>query len=145
MMSRRVENRVATATRALRARAMGVALCALACLGLGFGWSDAVEAHARLVRAKPAAEAELGAAPKAITLWFNEQPEADFSSVKVMDAHGTVVVEGALARTQEPNGLELAVPKALPAGTYTVRYRVLSVDGHVIEDSFTFRIGAAPE
>lgn len=126
-------------------RVISAALCALAVLAGGITWSGAAEAHARLVRAKPAAEAEIGTTPKAVTLWFNEQPEADFSSVKVLDAQGAMVVEGALTRTQEPNGLELAVPRALPSGNYTVRYRVLSVDGHVIEDSFTFRIMSAPE
>lgn len=105
-------------------------------------WPGSAHAHARLERSKPAAEAELGASPKAITLWFNEQPEADFSSVKVLDAAGQVVVQGALGPTPEANGLELAVPTALAPGAYTVHYRVLSVDGHVIEEDFTFRVAA---
>jgi hypothetical protein len=28
----------------------------------------------------------------------------------------------------------------LAPGTYTVRYRVLSVDGHVVDSSFTFTV-----
>jgi methionine-rich copper-binding protein CopC len=28
----------------------------------------------------------------------------------------------------------------LPSGSYTVRFRVLSVDGHVAEDSFGFSV-----
>jgi methionine-rich copper-binding protein CopC len=119
-----------------RIAGVGLLTCTLA-------WSGAVSAHARLVRSKPVAEAELGTTPKAITLWFNEQPEADFSSVKVLDAAGKVAAEGALTRTKDSNALELAVPTPLAAGAYTVRYRVLSVDGHVIEDAFTFRVGSA--
>jgi len=34
------------------------------------------------------------------------------------------------------------IPAAAPAGTYTVRFRVLSVDGHVVESDFPFTIGA---
>jgi hypothetical protein len=33
----------------------------------------------------------------------------------------------------------------LAPGRYTVRYRVLSVDGHVVESSFTFTVKAAPQ
>jgi methionine-rich copper-binding protein CopC len=29
---------------------------------------------------------------------------------------------------------------ALPAGAYTVKYRVLSVDGHVVEAELTFTV-----
>ena len=37
---------------------------------------------------------------------------------------------------------ELRVPlKALPAGTYQVIWRVLSVDTHRTQGSFTFRVG----
>ena len=32
----------------------------------------------------------------------------------------------------------------LPPGTYSVRYRVLSVDGHVIDSSFSFTIRDKP-
>ena len=116
---------------------------------LGLAWmvawgllaSPTADAHARLLRSSPAAEVELGSAPRVIALWFNEQPEAEFSSIKLLDGTGEVLVEGAPSRTADANGLELRLPETLPAGEYRVRYRVLSVDGHVIEDGFGFRIG----
>lgn len=101
-------------------------------------------AHARLVKSKPAADAQLSASPRAIRLWFNESPELDFSSIRVQDAGGNDVVAGELVRTRQPNGLSLKVPTPLPAGPYRVRYRVLSVDGHIVEGEFSFRIDAAP-
>lgn len=103
--------------------------------------SPAADAHARLLRSSPVAEAELGIAPRAIALWFDEQPEADFSSIKLLDGTGEVLVEGAPSRTTDANGLELRLPETLPAGEYRVHYRVLSVDGHVVEDGFGFRVG----
>lgn len=112
-------------------------------LALVVAWSGAVSAHARLTKSKPAEGAEISAPPSAVTLWFNEQPESEFSTVKVLDAAGKVVVEGVLSRTRTPNGLRLKVPAALPAGAYVVRYRILSVDGHIIEGQFDFRIAAA--
>jgi methionine-rich copper-binding protein CopC len=39
----------------------------------------------------------------------------------------------------EPTRLSVGVP-ALPAGAYTVKYRVLSVDGHVVEAELTFTV-----
>ncbi|MBI5615508.1 MAG: copper resistance protein CopC [Gammaproteobacteria bacterium] len=117
-------------------------LTSLLCTAL-LVWSGAAAAHAKLVRAKPAAEAELGASPKAVTLWFNETPEADFSNVKVLDAAGQVMAEGAPVPTKDQKALELTLSATLPPGRYTVRYRVIAVDGHVLEGSFTFRVGSA--
>jgi hypothetical protein len=117
-------------------------LASLLCAAM-LAWSGAAAAHAKLVRSKPAAEAELGAAPKAVTLWFNETPEADFSNVKVLDAAGQVIVDGAPVATQDRKALELTLSATLAPGSYTVRYRVIAVDGHVLEGSFTFRVVAA--
>jgi methionine-rich copper-binding protein CopC len=42
----------------------------------------------------------------------------------------------------EPTRLSVGVP-TLPAGVYTVRYRVVSIDGHVVEAEFTFTVRPA--
>jgi methionine-rich copper-binding protein CopC len=39
----------------------------------------------------------------------------------------------------DPTKLSVGIP-ALSPGTYTVRYRVLSADGHVVESQLFFRI-----
>jgi methionine-rich copper-binding protein CopC len=43
----------------------------------------------------------------------------------------------------EPTELSVRVPP-LPAGAYTVKYRVLSVDGHLVESEFVFSVRGAP-
>ncbi|MGD9603732.1 MAG: copper resistance protein CopC [Gammaproteobacteria bacterium] len=115
-------------------------------LAVLLGWSGTAGAHAQLTRARPPAGGVTSVSPRAVTLWFNEQPEVDFSAIQVLDAGGRVVGDGALARTRKPNGLKLALPAALPPGRYVVRYRVLSVDGHIVADEYTFDVGpgAAP-
>jgi copper resistance protein C len=40
-----------------------------------------------------------------------------------------------------PSVMRIAV-KPLPPGTYKVRWRVLSVDTHTTEGSFSFRVGS---
>jgi copper resistance protein C len=116
-------------------------LCAIVVAILGGSWVGEAVAHARLVKSAPAADAVLSRSPTAISLWFNEKPELEFSTIRVLDSAGHVVAQGKLAITPEPNGLMLPVP-ALPAGNYRVRYRVLSVDGHILKAKFGFRVGA---
>jgi methionine-rich copper-binding protein CopC len=99
-------------------------------------------AHAVMVKATPAEDSVLANSPAVVSVWFNEPLEAAFSSLTVSDARTRVVAKGALEAIAD-NGLSLPLDAALPAGTYTVRYRVLSVDGHIVEDQFRFVIDAA--
>ena len=100
-----------------------------------------VSAHAVMVKAAPAQDAVLSKSPPAVSVWFNEALEAAFSSVTVSDSEARVVAQGKLEALSD-NGLKLALAEPLPAGTYTVRYRVLSVDGHIVEGHTQFVIEA---
>jgi len=40
---------------------------------------------------------------------------------------------------ENPKKLSVALP-VLAMGIYTVKYRVLSVDGHIVEDQFSFTV-----
>jgi methionine-rich copper-binding protein CopC len=96
--------------------------------------------HAVLVRSVPAARAVLGRAPELARLWFSEDLEPAFSSMGVWSASG-LQVDHRDARVDPDDPRQLSVTlQALGPGTYTVRYRVLSVDGHVVEASFPFTV-----
>ena len=97
-------------------------------------------AHARLEKAEPAKRAALKAAPSQIRLTFNESVEAGYSKITVEDAAGKALEAGA-APGPDARSIELALPP-LPPGEYRVRYRALSVDGHVIEADYRFSIKA---
>jgi len=76
----------------------------------------------------------------AIQLWFNERLEARFSSLTVIDSGGKRVDRGDVAvDTEEPKRISVGVKPLLP-GQYKIRFRVLSVDGHIVEDEFPFTI-----
>jgi copper resistance protein C len=107
-------------------------------------WADQANAHARLMKSDPSADALLSSSPRIITLWFNEAPEAAFSSIQLFDEKGAAVTSEKLTRTA-PNGLEISIPSTLPPGEYEVRYRILSVDGHHINGKFGFRVGTTDE
>ena len=96
--------------------------------------------HATLVRSSPARRATLTTAPDRIQLWFNEAIEPKFSSVSVWDAEGQQVDLGdARVEPDDPKRLIVGV-KPLARGTYRVRFRVLSVDGHVVESRLSFTV-----
>ena len=99
-----------------------------------------VYAHAYLVTSVPAGRATLFSSPEKIQLWFNERLEPKYSSASVYGPDGQRVdADNAQVSTEDPKQLSVAL-KQLSAGRYTVRFRVLSVDGHVVEQSFPFTI-----
>jgi methionine-rich copper-binding protein CopC len=96
--------------------------------------------HASLVRSSPARRATLTTAPDRVQLWFNEAVEPRFSSVSVRDAAGQPVDLGdARVDPEDPKRLTVGL-QPLQRGTYRVRFRVLSVDGHVVESEFPFTL-----
>jgi methionine-rich copper-binding protein CopC len=104
---------------------------------------SAASAHAYLVKSVPAGRATLFSSPEKIVLWFNERLEAKYSYASVLDADGKRVdSENAQVSTDDPKQLSIGVKKLL-TGKYTVKFRVLSVDGHVVEQSFPFTIREA--
>lgn len=97
-------------------------------------------AHAHLDHAQPAAGAKLTQAPSEVSLWFTEAVEPKFSSIVVQDAKGTAVQDGK-AEGDAGNTAVLKVKlKALKAGAYKVTWKVLSVDTHRTQGSFSFTV-----
>jgi copper resistance protein C len=73
----------------------------------------AAHAHAFLDHAEPRVGNTVKGQPRTVALWFTQNLESAFSTIEV---------------------------KALPAGTYTVKWHVLSVDTHTTEGNFTFHV-----
>jgi len=98
-------------------------------------------AHAMLDRASPRVGSTVASAPKELLLWFTEKLEPAFSTAEVHNAQGATVQSGK-AHVDGSDRTELRVPlKALPPGIYLVSWRVLSVDTHRTQGSFTFKVG----
>jgi methionine-rich copper-binding protein CopC len=124
----------------MRGRTVGSLLLLLAAAAI---LPSPAQSHAVLVRSFPGARAVLSRAPERAQLWFSEPLEPAFSSVTVWSASGAQVDRGdARVDTDDPRQLSVTL-RALEPGTYTVRYRVLSVDGHVVEAAFAFTIKPA--
>ena len=97
-------------------------------------------AHAALSSSDPAADARLAAAPRVVTLTFNEPVQQQFSTVVVTGPQGRnhVVGDPAVAGREVRATLD-----ALDGnGTYTVAYRVVSADGHPVSGKYVFQLSA---
>lgn len=117
-------------------RALALALLPILALG-----APAALAHAFLDHAKPSVGSVLERAPTAISLWFTQELEPAFSTAEVVDPSGNRVDSGN-AQVDRKDPTLLRVPlKPLSAGRYKVNWRVVSVDSHTTEGSFTFRVG----
>jgi hypothetical protein len=117
--------------------ALAIALLAAPLTGVPAG------AHAFLVRSAPAHRAVVGQMPERVQLWFNERLEPAYSTVSVWNAAGAQVDgRDVTVPPDDPRQLSVTVGTREP-GLYTVKYRVLSVDGHIVDDRFTFTLKAS--
>lgn len=99
-----------------------------------------VFAHATLIKSDPPRRAALTESPKHVQLWFNEEIESNYALITVLDSDGNSVSDEKPASVPDDlKSVVLAMPEIGP-GSYTVEYRVLSIDGHVVESNYSFRI-----
>ena len=99
-----------------------------------------VLAHANLIRSVPANRAVLFQSPPRLQLWFNERLEPRYSSLSLSDSSRRKLNLGNVAvDPKDPKQLSTPI-QPLPPGIYVVTYRVLSVDGHVVQDQFSFTV-----
>jgi methionine-rich copper-binding protein CopC len=128
--------------RAIDRRGWALLVYVVVLLGFGLGISGA-SAHSRLVKSDPSSRAVLDKAPKELKLWFNEGVEPAFAKVWIIPAQGAQIPLTSQGDKADPHLLIVALPDDLPAGPVVIRYHVLSVDGHVVDDKLSFTIKAS--
>jgi copper transport protein len=98
-------------------------------------------AHATLKETTPAIQSRLEEPPDVVTLRFDQSVTVGARAIEVFAEDGRKVSAPAVA-TDRARVVTSRVA-ALPRGAYTVRWRVLSSDGHVAAGLFTFGVGVA--
>jgi methionine-rich copper-binding protein CopC len=94
-------------------------------------------AHAKLVSSSPAANAQLSAAPKTLTLKFNEAAQLAVLKLVTEGKEISVPVDKTAAPSQS---FDLPLPGLAP-GKYTVQWTAVAADdGHVTKGTFAFSI-----
>jgi copper resistance protein C len=98
-------------------------------------------AHAELKRAVPPAGGAVAAAPNEVTVTFSEPLEPAFSTVVVRDSAGKQVDKADAHIDKDDRTIMRVSLQPLQQGIYTVKWRVVTVDTHRTEGTFTFTVG----
>ena len=101
-----------------------------------------VEAHAFLKDAEPAVGSTVQTSPNEVRIRFTENIEPAFSSIQVFDASGKEVDKRDVHLDRSDRALLHVSLSRLGAGIYKVVWRVVSVDTHVTNGNFTFRVSS---
>jgi len=99
-----------------------------------------VNAHSALVSSVPAADATVVDFPMEVVLNFDEDlmivGDENPNKVEVFDSNGALVSGGTVVK-----GASIAAPVGIVGnGAFSVKYRVVSKDGHVVEGSYRFNV-----
>ncbi|MCC2333672.1 copper resistance CopC family protein [Cellulomonas wangsupingiae] len=118
-----------------RAARRTAALAALVLLLTALGASPAA-AHNTLRSTDPADGSTVATAPAQVTLTF-DQPATELGTQVVVTGPDGAVLSAGAAQLVDASVVQPLVAE-LPAGTYTVDWRVTSADGHPLSGAFTF-------
>src|SRR3712207_6711811 len=98
-------------------------------------------AHAGLVQEEPAEGGTLAESPDRVERRFSEPVDAEFSPLEVYSSEGERVDEdNARINPADARVLVADLKEELSEGSYTVQWRVTSIDGHVVEGSYEFAV-----
>lgn len=118
--------------RARNKLSLGLALLALA-------FPAAASAHATLEHVSPGFQQELARGPRVVRLGFDQEVKAFPDSIRVVDETGRPV-SGTARSLADRRWVSVPLGRARK-GAYTVRWHVMSADGHVVSGVFTFGVG----
>lgn len=118
------------------------ALSALALMG-----SSAAFAHAKLISSAPAANASASNV-RTLSLTFSEAVVEKLSGVDIvmtgmpgMSNHSPMKVSGfKTALGADGKTMTVTLPRALPAGTYDLKWHAVTSDTHRIEGGYSFSV-----
>jgi copper transport protein len=98
--------------------------------------------HATLVRTEPREGAVVPRPPSQVVLDFDQQVKPVAGGIDVVDSSGRPVTSGA-ARNAPSDASTILIPLRgdLPDDDYTVRWEIVSTDGHLISGVFAFGVG----
>ena len=100
----------------------------------------AANAHAFLDHAAPRVGETVRSAPPELKVWFTQELEPAFSTIKVLNAAGARVDKSDTKVDAANHALLRVSLEALGPGVYKVIWRVVSVDTHVADGDFIFRV-----
>jgi methionine-rich copper-binding protein CopC len=99
-------------------------------------------AHAALGKTIPSKGSVVSKNTNQVSLFFGEDlltlADKNPNSISVLDSHAKLVSNTSTTVSGSKISTALATP--LKSGRYTVKYRVVSADGHVVSGTYTFTV-----
>lgn len=125
-------------------RVAGLATAAVTAVALLLAGASSAQAHAVLLFAAPAIEGAVPAAPKEISLVFDEPIHpSGAQTLRVAAPDGTSVSLGTPARSEGGKQLTAPVRSTVGPGVYTVNWQAAADDGDVMSGTYRFAVGSA--
>lgn len=118
-------------------------IAALLCLGICLVAAPAASAHDQLISSSPEADEQLSSPPSAINLTFSAELLTLGHEIRIVDADSKNWAQGTATLTRE--SLNQPVAAGMPEGTYQVRWRVVSSDGHPINGAYSIHVGVSAQ
>lgn len=117
----------------------------IAAAALALALPGVAGAHTKLLSSSPAANATV-AKPTRLVLTFSETFLAPMSGVELtmtgmpgMANHDPMPIKG-FKTAVEGKTMTLTLPRALPAGTYELKWHVVGADQHKMEGGYSFTV-----
>ncbi len=96
--------------------------------------------HFALSRSAPEADAAVES-PSEIRLWFNEEPAEGTTQIRLVGAEEAGIhVEDVAQDEEDARSFAIELHGTLDPGTYTVSWRGMGDDGHVVRNTFDFTV-----
>jgi methionine-rich copper-binding protein CopC len=96
-------------------------------------------AHAIVLESEPSPDAVLGRSPARVVLRFNSKIEKRLTRVTLTAGRGTPISLPIAAADAAVDRVVIPL-RELPPGSYVLRYKVLSADGHITEGALRFTV-----
>lgn len=96
-------------------------------------------AHSELLESTPATGSKLSEPPQQVRLVFGENVQEQGGAIVVQADDGSRVDQANTFAT-DANTATVQLAKNAPSGKFTVNFRVVSADGHIVSDTFSYRV-----
>ncbi|MFT8312326.1 MAG: copper resistance protein CopC [Sporolactobacillus sp.] len=99
-------------------------------------------AHAYVIKSNPAQNEQASANLKTVSIQFSEEIQQIFLTLQILDKDGhRVDTNQAHIDKKNPVVLVNNVKKKLAVGYYTIKWKVISADGHAVNGTIGFKVG----
>lgn len=99
-----------------------------------------VQAHSSILKTLPEGGEKLQESPAAIELWFADPVKLHTSTIKLIDSSDNNINIKTYIDQKNPTHIIGDVKEELPAGMYTAEVNVITLDGDIITEIFSFEI-----